>query len=102
MEYASSGCCKGCLLVNTAIEKELMGKQIQAKVMNALKSTEKELHQCLKAAQERGELGPGKNCSALAKYLMCFLEGLMVMGKTNPSKKSLEPVVESLLATLTG
>lgn len=101
IEYASSGGCKGCLLVNTAIEKELISKQIQDKVIESLKSTEKELQNCLKAAQERGELGTGKSCSSLAKYLMCFLEGLMVMGKTNPSKKSLEPVIESVLAALT-
>lgn len=100
IEYASSGNCKGCLLVNTAVEKELLGEQIQEKVLKSLKSTEKEFYICLQAAKENGELSPGKNCRSLAKYLMCFLEGLMVMGKTNPTKKSLESVIESVLSTL--
>ena len=98
--YASSGSCKGCLIVNTTVEKESISKQIEEKILKSLQMTEKEFYKCLQAAKKKGELGPTRDCKSLAKYLMCFLQGLMVMGKTNPPKKSLEPVLDSVLGAL--
>jgi len=45
--------------------------------------------ECLQAAQKLGEIHKNRDCKMLAKYLMCFLEGLIVMGtnyiiKTGP------------------
>ena len=100
IKYASSGNCKGCLLVNSAVEKENLSKAIEEKVFKSLKGMEEEFQRSLRAAEKNGELRKGADCKALAKYLMCFLNGLMVMGKTNPSKKTLDSVFDSVLSVL--
>jgi TetR/AcrR family transcriptional repressor of nem operon len=100
IQYASSGNCKGCLLVNSAVEKGNLSPAVEEKVFQSFKGLEKEFYTCLQAAETNGELSEGANCLTLAKYLMCFLEGLMVMGKTNPSKKALDSVFDSVLRAL--
>ena len=100
IEYASSGNCRGCLIANTAVEKELVDEHIMKKVTSAIQLTEKEFLKCLRVSQEMGEIKQDKDCDVLAKYLLCFLQGLMVMGKTHPSKKSLEKVLRAVMTTI--
>jgi TetR/AcrR family transcriptional repressor of nem operon len=100
VEYASSGHCQGCLVANTAVEKELVDERIMEKVLYAIELTEMEFLKCLRVSQEIGEIKKDKDCKMLAKYLLCFLQGLMVMGKTHPSKESLEKVVHAVMTTI--
>lgn len=100
VDYVASGKFKGCLLVKSAIEKELLNEDAQKKVQYFLALTEKAFYECLHAAQRRGEIHKDKDCQMLAKYLMCFLEGLMVMGQTTSSKQELRGVVETVLSTV--
>ena len=67
-----------------------------------LAASDNALHKCLDAAQQEGEIPQNSDCRTLAKYLMCFLEGVMVMGQTNPSKNELELVVGTVLLTVKG
>ena len=62
--------------------------------------TEKAFTQNLEAAVERREIPSGKDCPMLAKYLFCFLEGLMVIGGQSSSKKELNLVVDAVLSTI--
>ena len=100
VDYMVSPEFKGCLLVKSAVEKELLNADAQKKVESYLVLTEKAFCECLQAAQKLGEIPKKKNCQVLAKYLMCFLEGLMVMGQTIPSKEELKGVVETVLSTI--
>ena len=100
VDYVASRKFKGCLLVKSAVEKELLNGDVQKKVQFFLTFTEKAFYECLQAAQEQGEIHKDKNCKVLAKYLMCFLEGLMVMGQTTSSKQELKGVVETVLSTV--
>ena len=101
VDYVASRKFKGCLLVKSAVEKELLNEEAQKKVQYFLALTEKAFYECLQAAQGQGEIHKDRDCKNLAKYLMCFLEGLMVMGKTNVSKPELKGVVETVLSTVT-
>ena len=100
VDYVVSKNFKGCLLVKSAVEKELLNKDAQKKHQYFLVLTEKAFYECLHASQERGEIHKDRDCKMLAKYLMCFLEGLMVMGKTASSKQELKGVVETVLSTV--
>ncbi len=100
VDYVVSPEFKGCLLVKSAVEKELLNADAQKKIQFFLTLTEKAFYDCLQAAQEQGEFHKDKNCKMLAKYLMCFLEGLMVMGQTTSSKQGLIGVVETVLSTV--
>ena len=100
VDYVASRKFKGCLLVKSAIEKELLNEDAKKKVQFFLTLTEKAFYECLQASQERAEIHKDRDCNTLAKYLMCFLEGLMVMGQTTSSKRELWGVVETVFSTV--
>ena len=101
VDYAASDTCQGCLLVNTAIENGVVGTEASAKARGYLHLMEEEFYACLMAAQSNGHIPEHKDCQTLAKYLTCFLEGLMVMGKAHQDRDSLERVVQTALETVT-
>ncbi len=90
VQYALSADCKGCLMVNTVVENEVVSDKINAKVDAILKSQENLIHRCLKAAQEKGEISKQKDCKTLTVYLSCLFRGLMNMGKVSKDKASLK------------
>jgi TetR/AcrR family transcriptional repressor of nem operon len=99
--YLSSQNCRSCMLVNTAVEQEVLCDEINKRTRKYLKQQEKAFFDCLKAAQSNGEIPEDKDIALMAKYLLCFLKGINVMGKTNPTKKSLQLLVQEVLATVT-
>ena len=101
VDYASSGSCHGCLLVNTVIAIGVLGPDASAKARAYLNLMEEEFYACLMAAQSMRHIPGDKDCRVLAKYLTCFLDGLMVMGKENQGRDALERVVQVALAVIT-
>ena len=101
INYASTCDCDGCMVVKAALEKELIDVQIFSIVQDALTGHEEAFLNCLVAAQENGEISADKDCKALAGYLMTFAVGMMVKGKTDVSRESLEAGVKVLLSVLT-
>ena len=99
-EYASSRNFRGCLLVNTVNEEEHVSQKVRRKVVRHLASHERVFFDCLAAAQRQGEIPKSKDCKVQARFLMCFLEGLMVMGRTKPAKESLMPLVQTVLSAI--
>jgi TetR/AcrR family transcriptional repressor of nem operon len=102
IDYASSHECCGCMMVNSAIEKELLEEEAFNQVQKNMAHHEDVFYQCLATAQANGELDPEKDCHILASYLYTFATGIMVRSKTNPSKESLEAQVEIALSTIKG
>ncbi|MCH7548033.1 MAG: TetR/AcrR family transcriptional regulator [Candidatus Krumholzibacteriota bacterium] len=100
--YVTGRQFKGCLLVKSAIEQGLLTVEARRKLQLYLAGSENSFLECLEAAQQNGEIPQDSDCRTLAKYLMCFLEGVMVMGQTNPSKKELGLVVDTVLSTVKG
>lgn len=98
--YVTGRQFKGCLLVKSAIEQGLLDVEARRKLQSFLADSESSFYECLDAAQQQGEIPQDSDCRTLAKYLMCFLEGVMVMGQTNPSKKELGLVVDKVLLTV--
>ena len=100
IDYASSHECRGCMIVNSTIEKELIEEEAFGQVQKYLSRHEEVFYQCLAAAQANGEIDPEKDCRALSGYLSTFVAGMMVMSKTNSNKESLEVLVELALSTI--
>jgi len=100
IEYASSGECDGCLLINTTVENKTLDDKLNKIVNNKLHGQKTMLHVCLAAAQKNGEIPKEKDCEILADYLMCFLEGLMIVGKTNPTKESLDNITGTMMRAI--
>lgn len=100
IESAASGKFNACLLINTAIEKEGLNDAINDLTRKYLSLQERSFYNCLEAAQKSGEIPKQKDIEMLAKYLMCFLEGINVMGKTGPTKKSLDLLLNEVLSNI--
>ena len=100
IDYAASADCNGCMVINAAIEKELIDGDAFRIVLEALSGHEEAFFLCLEAARERGQIPAGKDHRALARYLMTFSAGLMVMCKTEPKRAALAASVEAALSVL--
>ncbi len=99
-DHAASSDCPGCLLVNSAIEKELLEEEAFLQVKNSLARVEELFCQNLAAAQTHGQITQEKDSRTLAAFLFTFANGLMVQGKTGRNKETLESMVVVALSTL--
>ena len=100
INYAASSDCNGCMVINAAIEKELIEAKAFHMVQKALSGHEDAFCLCLEAARDKGEIPAGKDCRAMAGYLMTFSAGMMVMCKTEPEIKALAASVDVALSVL--
>tara|TARA_B100000315_G_C14595513_1_gene598851 strand:- start:1397 stop:1978 length:582 start_codon:yes stop_codon:yes gene_type:complete len=102
VDYAVPETCRGCLFVNTIIEKSSVSSNALEKVCGYFDLLEEAFFSCLVAAQASGHIPAHKNCRILAKYLTHFFEGLMVEGKANRDRDSLafaaQIAIESIIA----
>jgi TetR/AcrR family transcriptional repressor of nem operon len=100
IDHASCSESPGCLLVNSAIEKELIEEEAFIQVKKNLARVEEHFYQCLVVAQTNGEIGQEKDCRTLAAFLFTFVSGITVQSKTGRSRETFEAIVDVALSTL--
>lgn len=96
----TGGPLRGCLVTNSAVERGLSDPDTAAKVGICLVRIEERFHKALLRAQAAGELRRGEDLGALARYLTCCLQGLLVTGKVRPERELLEEIVKVTLSVL--
>jgi len=100
VEYAASPECKGCLLVNSVTEDEILSDKINDKIQSMLAAHEGLFYDCLLAAQKKGEISKAKDCKVLASYLSCFLRGLINFGRSDTNKAALRKMTDVALLAI--
>lgn len=100
VEYALSKNCIGCLLINSTVEKELLEKEAFELTQEYLLGLEKLITKCFESAQINNEVSKESDPQILARYILNFNAGLMVIGKTEQTRKTLETMSEMVLNTL--
>ncbi len=100
VNYAASEDCKGCLIVNSVTEKEILSEEINLKVKSFISKFKAFFYNCLQAAQDKNEISEDKDCKALADYLVCFTFGLVNIGKNETKKKELRKMVDVALSAV--
>lgn len=90
----------GCFIGNCAAELARHDRAAMGDVKDSLQRIESILHAALQGAQSRGELLPGVDVTALARYFMSGLQGLRLVGKANPDRKTLEDIATTMLRVL--
>ena len=100
VDYAASKDCKGCLIVNSVTEKEILSEEVNLKVKSFISRFKAFFYHCLKAAQDKNEISEDKDCKALAGYLVCFNFGLVNVGKNETKRKELRKMVDIALSTV--
>ena len=88
---------RGCLLVATAMELAGQDAEIGRRVAGFFKVMETRVADALSRAKTAGQLADGVEPSSAAKILVCFVEGLRVVGKTGPARAASQATADALL-----
>jgi AcrR family transcriptional regulator len=91
---------EGCLVVGTATELAALDPEISTRVVAALRRREALLAELLQRGQADGSLPATLDVKATARFLLCLLQGLRVVGKTSPTRADTEAVVDVAMAAL--
>lgn len=91
---------RGCLLVATAMELAGRDADVDRRVASFFKGMESRVTNALSRAQAAGKLAAGVEPASAARILLCFVEGLRVVGKTAPSYASSKATADALLDRL--
>jgi TetR/AcrR family transcriptional repressor of nem operon len=88
---------RGCLLVATTMELAGRDPDVDRRVAGFFNAMETKLTQTLSRAKAAGELARGVEPASAARLLVCFVEGLRVVGKTRPTRSTSQATVDALL-----
>jgi TetR/AcrR family transcriptional repressor of nem operon len=88
---------RGCLLVATAMELASQDAEVGRRIANFFKAMETRLADAFSRAKMAGKLADGIEPSGAARILVCFVEGLRVVGKTAPARITTQATVDALL-----
>lgn len=91
---------RGCLMTNTIVELAVQHPDIAAQLQMSLQRIERAFKAALTRAQLAGELAADKDVADLARYLVCCVQGLRVMCKTNVSREQFQATVDLMLSVL--
>ncbi|WP_173401581.1 TetR/AcrR family transcriptional regulator [Bradyrhizobium cosmicum] len=88
---------RGCLLVATAMEMAGQDAEVGRRIASFFKAMETRLTAALSRARAAGLLADGVEPSSAARILVCFVEGLRVVGKTAPARTTSKATADALL-----
>ena len=88
---------RGCLLVATAMELAGQDAEVGRRIASFFKAMEAKVAHALTRAKAAGELADGVEPASAARILVCFVEGLRVVGKTAPTRNTSQATVDALL-----
>ncbi len=100
VDYVATKNCKGCLIVNSLTEKEVLSEEVNIKVKSRISSFTALFYNCIKSAQENNEISADIDCKDLANYLVYLNFGLMIAGKNETSKKKLRKIADMGLSAI--
>lgn len=94
---------RGCLVANATLELAGHDAVVAALVADNFQRLQGALEKLIARGQQAGELSAGKNPRALARFIVCTMQGMRVLGKGTPAqqrRQCLLDVVEVALDTL--
>jgi TetR/AcrR family transcriptional repressor of nem operon len=91
---------RGCLLVATAMELAGHDSEVDRRIGSFFKAMEARVADALSRAKVAGKLADGVEPSSAARILVCFVEGLRVVGKTGPTPITSQATTDALLDRL--
>jgi TetR/AcrR family transcriptional repressor of nem operon len=88
---------RGCLLVATAMELAGRDAEVDRRIGSFFKAMEARVADALSRAKAAGKLADGVEPSSTARILVCFVEGLRVVGKTGTDPITSQGTADALL-----
>jgi TetR/AcrR family transcriptional repressor of nem operon len=92
--------CKGCLLVNSALDVAPHDPELGRAVTGYLEEIRSFFQRAVEAANTAGETPPGTDANALSIHLLGVLMGMRVLARTGARRQTLEAVVRPALDLL--
>lgn len=93
---------RGCLVVNTAMERVPGDPQATAAVEAQLGRLERALLAAVRRGQAQGEIPEERDPLALARFLVSIVQGMRVVGKATGDGAALRDTLEVALAAVSG
>jgi TetR/AcrR family transcriptional repressor of nem operon len=94
---SGAGGKRGCLVVATAMELGSHDAEVEQLIRRFFRAMETRLTAALRRAKSEGRLADGIEPTTAARLVMCLLEGMRVVSKTNSNRRASEAVVQTLL-----
>ena len=94
---SGAGGKRGCLVVATAMELGSRDAEVEQRIRRFFRAMETRLTAALRRAKSEGRLADGIEPTTAARLVMCLLEGMRVVSKTNSNRRASEAVVQTLL-----
>jgi TetR/AcrR family transcriptional repressor of nem operon len=88
---------RGCLLVATAMELAGRDADVDRRIAGFFKAMETRVAGALSRAKAAGKLADGVEPQSAARILVCFVEGMRVVGKTAPTRIISQATVDAFL-----
>ncbi|SJZ34406.1 transcriptional regulator, TetR family [Enhydrobacter aerosaccus] len=88
---------RGCLLVATAMELAGRDTDVDLRIRRFFEAMEVRMAGALSRARDAGKLADGVEPSSAARILVCFVEGLRVVGKTGTTPSASQAVADALI-----
>ncbi|GAA3762187.1 TetR/AcrR family transcriptional regulator [Salinactinospora qingdaonensis] len=92
--------CRGCFVVNTAVELAPHDPDAARRVASSWTLLETALTSALLRAQAQGELGRERDARGLARLILVLIQGIQVMGKATDEPARLRDAAAQALALL--
>lgn len=92
---------RGCLLVATAMELAGQDGDVGRRVAGFFEAMEARVAVAFSRARAAGTLADGVEPRSAAKILVCFVEGLRVIGKTAPTRSAAQATADALIDRFT-
>lgn len=90
----------GCLMMNTLVEKEVVSTGAVRRVEKFCTRLETILEGAIRGAQKSGEISAKKDPVALAQYLLCLIQGMVLYGRVEDHKPHIEAIIRTVKQTL--
>ncbi|KAF1045785.1 MAG: HTH-type transcriptional repressor ComR [Herbaspirillum frisingense] len=92
----------GCLVVATGLEASVLEPDVAQLFEQALKRLERSLSELIKAGIEDKSIPDDLNAKAAARSLLCFLQGMRVVGKSDVHREQLNKGVVEMAMKMLG
>jgi len=94
--------CKGCMMVNAALEAAPGDPEFQRTIDGILGGVESFFLRCVAAGQREGAIAGAHSPQDLARLLLATLLGIRVMARVRPQRELFEGMLRPVLALLDG
>jgi TetR/AcrR family transcriptional repressor of nem operon len=96
----AEGRCQGCLVTVAAMEMMPGDAEVSAVIARMFRRIQDLFAATIIRGQLAGEFPPGLDERAVARLLLCLIQGMRVLGKTAPSETDVTAMVDCALTVL--